>query len=79
MLEDLLKTIGVHRFTGMTVIVLPDDDERLKDIPDDCVGTDGGKIFVRASMWPRIKDQLISMTSNAGVSGERSESAGRKC
>jgi hypothetical protein len=58
-----LGCIGRHRFTEMEVIVLPDDDERLKYIPSDCVGTDGGKIYVRASMWLQIKDQLISMTS----------------
>ncbi len=53
-----------HRFTGMEVIVLPDDDDRLKDIADDCMGTDGNKFYVRESLWPKIRDQLIRLSSN---------------
>ena len=67
-----MKYIGrqdTNRFNGMDVLVLPDDDERMRDIPDGHIGSDGVRFYCRESMWPRIRDQLISLSSNAPVTG----------
>lgn len=47
-------------FNGMNVIVLPDDDERMKDIPDGDIGSDGARFYCRASQWPRLKELILA-------------------
>ena len=58
-----------HRFNGMDVLVLPDDDERLKDLEPGCIGSDGRKFYVPESMWAKLKNQLVALPSNAQVTG----------
>ena len=58
-----------HRFNGMDVVVLPDDDERLKDLEPGCIGSDGKRFYVPESMWAKLKHQLFAVTSNADVTG----------
>lgn len=53
-----------HRFSGMSVIVLPDDDERLKDVKPGCIGADMNNFYVPESLWPMLKDQLFALRSN---------------
>jgi len=52
-----------HLFSGMRVVVLPDDDERLKDLEPGCIGSDGGMFYVPESMWDKLKNQLFSVTA----------------
>jgi hypothetical protein len=47
----------------MDVLVVPDDDKRMQDVPEDCIGMDGSRIYVRKTLWTRVRDQLIQLTS----------------
>jgi len=53
--------IDTHLFNGMQVIVVPDDDKRMENIPLDCIGVDNGHFYVRESLWPQLKKQLITL------------------
>jgi hypothetical protein len=52
-------------FGGMKVVVLPDDDERMKDIPDGDIGSDGASFYCRESQWPRLKGLLLAGSSES--------------
>lgn len=45
-------------FTGMPIIVLPDDDYRVKDLEPGHIGTDGNKFYCPKSLWPELRTKL---------------------
>lgn len=45
-------------FTGLTLVCLPDDDERFDGVPAQSVVASGNKLFVRDSEWPALREML---------------------
>lgn len=54
---------AMHRLNGMEFIVLPDDDERLKDLEPGCIGCDGRRFYVPESYWEKLKAKLINAST----------------
>ena len=52
-------------FTGLTLVCLPDDDERFNGVPAQSVVASGNKLFVRDSEWPTLREMLKDK-SNGG-------------
>ena len=52
-------------FTGLTLVRLPDDDERFNGVPAQCVVASGNKLFVRDSEWPALRG-ILKDRSNDG-------------
>lgn len=48
-------------FNGMNIIVLPDDDEKLKNVKPGCMGSDGVRFYIGETLWLTVKDKLVSM------------------
>ena len=53
-----MNAAGVNLLNGMDFIVLPDDDEKLKDLEPGCIGCDGCRFYVPESKWAKLKNQL---------------------
>lgn len=49
-------------FEGMDILVLPDDDKRVRNLPKNQIGHDHMRFYVKESEWERIKDRLIEAT-----------------
>ena len=45
-------------FTSLTLVCLPDDDERFDGVPAQSVVASGNKLFVRDSEWPALREML---------------------
>ncbi len=51
--------------SGISIIVLPDDDDRFLNIPPNNVGMGLDRMIVRESEWPNLRDLLINSTKVA--------------
>jgi hypothetical protein len=49
----------------MDVYVLPDDDERMKDIHPGDIGSDGVNFYCRESLWPKLRGLLLSESTQS--------------
>lgn len=45
-------------FTDLTLVCLPDDDDRFDGVPAQSVVASGNKLFVRESEWPTLREML---------------------
>lgn len=53
----------MNPFEGMDILVLPDDDKRVRSLAKNHIGHDQVRFYVKESEWARIKDRLIDATS----------------
>ena len=53
--------VDQRRFNRMDVLVLPDEDDRVKDLEPGHIGSDGVRFYVSETLWARIKDQLLTV------------------
>lgn len=50
---------------SMTIVLLPDDDERFDGVPAQSVVASGYKLFVRESEWPTLRGMLPRASDDA--------------
>lgn len=43
---------------GIDVVVVPDDDARMKDVPPGSAGVQGCRMLIRESQWPAVREAL---------------------
>ena len=55
----------LDEFTGLTLVCLPDDDERFNGVPAQSVVASGNKLFVRDSEWPTLYEMLQRSSDDA--------------
>lgn len=51
-------------FDGMQILVLPDDDERLKELEPGCIGCDGARLYIGETIWKSVRPMLVKNTPN---------------